>query len=135
MDSQNKKDIVLHELENAHSCLREGEYLLDGSFFNAAITRLYYACFHAASGLLITSGFVVFTHSGVRTLLGKEFIQTGKLDIVWGRFYTQLFNKRQDEDYATFVYFTRKEVEEILPQAIAFVTTTEELIKKALFVI
>lgn len=84
MDSQNKKDIVLHELENAHSCLREGEYLLDGSFFNAAITRLYYACFHAASGLLITSGFVVFTHSGVRTLLGKEFIQTGKLDIVWG---------------------------------------------------
>ncbi len=92
------------------------------------MTRLYYACFHAASALLIANGLETKTHNGVRTVLGREFVQTGKLSPELGRFYTKMYNKRQDGDYDSFIFFEDKDVEEVVPYVKQFVEEIERIV-------
>lgn len=132
MNEELRRDIVKHQMLSSHTCIEEVLYLKDGAFYNAAMARLYYACFHATSALLIANAFEAKTHSGVRTILGKEFVQTGKIAPELGRFYTKLFNKRQDGDYDNFIFFDENDLEELLPQAITFIETIEELISQKL---
>ncbi|WP_455624748.1 HEPN domain-containing protein [Parabacteroides sp.] len=128
MDDELRLDIVMHRMRNARTCVREAVYLCEGQFFNAAMTRFYYACFHAASALLIANGIEVKTHNGVRLMLGREFVQTGKFPQSLGRFYTNLYNKRQDGDYDDFIFFEDEDLKEVQPQVDEFIARIEELI-------
>lgn len=44
----------------------------------AALNRLYYACFHAARGVLYDKGFDPKTHDGTLTLFGEKVVQTNE---------------------------------------------------------
>ncbi|MFV0582683.1 MAG: HEPN domain-containing protein [Parabacteroides gordonii] len=129
MNEELRQDIVHHQMQSARTCMDEVLYLRQGDFFNAAMARLYYACFHAASALLIAYAFESKTHNGVRTILGKEFVQTGKISPELGRFYTKLFNKRQDGDYDNFIFFDDTDLEEFYPQAVIFIEAIEKIIQ------
>lgn len=131
MNDELRQEIIRHQLHCSRTCIQEVLYLKEGSFYNAAMARLYYACFHAASALLIANEFETKTHNGIRTILGKEFVQTGKISPELGRFYTKLFNKRQDGDYDNFIFFDEKDLEEFYPQALIFIDAIERLINKA----
>ncbi len=61
--------LVQYRFERAYLTLKEADYMRKGDFFNAAINRLYYACFYAATGLLIAKGIDTGTHNGVKTML------------------------------------------------------------------
>ena len=61
--------LVQYRFERAYLTLKEADYMCKGDFFNAAINRLYYACFYAATGLLIAKGIDTGTHNGVKTML------------------------------------------------------------------
>ena len=65
-----------------------------GNYFNAAINRLYYACFYAATGLLIAKGIEAGTHNGVKTMLSYHFVRTGILSLEHGSTFSNLFDKR-----------------------------------------
>ncbi|MCD8268877.1 MAG: HEPN domain-containing protein [Parabacteroides sp.] len=130
MNEELRQDIIHHQLYSARTCIQEVLYLKEGAFYNAAMARLYYACYHAASALLIANAFETKTHNGIRTILGKEFVQTGKISPELGRFYTKLFNKRQDGDYDNFIFFDEKDLDEFYPLAITFIETIEQLINK-----
>lgn len=132
VDDELRLEIVLHRKQSARTCLREAVYLREGQFYNASMTRFYYACYHVASALLIASGIEVKTHSGVRLMLGREFVQAGKLSPELGRFYTNLFNKRQDGDYDDFILFEDRDIEEVQPLAEIFVRSVERLIDETL---
>ncbi|WP_455622521.1 HEPN domain-containing protein [Parabacteroides sp.] len=128
MDDKLRSDIVGHRMRSARTCYDEALYLRKGRFYNAAMTRFYYACFHASSALLIANGIEVKTHNGIRQKLGQEFVQTGKLPSCLGRFYTNLFNKRQDGDYDDFIFFEDADLEEVQPQVAEFIACVQELI-------
>lgn len=51
---ENRIAIVTYRLERAHETLKEADYNTDGGYYNAAVNRLYYACFYAASALLLS---------------------------------------------------------------------------------
>ncbi len=129
MNDELRCEIVRHQLQSAHTCIAEGLYLQTGGYYNAAMARLYYACFHAASALLIANGMETKTHNGVRTILGREFVQTGKFSPELGRFYTKMYNKRQDGDYDSFIFFEDKDVEEVLPYVKQFVEEVKKNIR------
>ena len=75
-----------------------------------AINRLYYACYYAVIALLIDSDIRTQTHNGVRQMLGFHFIKPGIIDKELGKFYTDIFDKRQTRDYDDFVDFSKEEV-------------------------
>ena len=80
---------------------------IEMGYYNTAVNRMYYACYYAASALLITEGIVTKTHDGVLQMLSLHFIKTGVLPAEYGRKYRNLFDKRSSGDYEDFFYHTK----------------------------
>ena len=69
MTSEQRADLMAYYFERAHDSIAEAKYLRDGGYFNGAVTRLYYACFNAARGLLTANGIDTSTHNGVKSMI------------------------------------------------------------------
>lgn len=72
IDEELRFNIVNYRLVSVRNALGEVLSLSKYQYFNAAISRMYYACYHAASALLINAGIEARTHAGIRQMLGKE---------------------------------------------------------------
>lgn len=129
LDFESRNNLVQYRLQRAHESLEEAEYNAKGQYYNAAINRLYYACFYAAIALLLQNQIEAGTHKGVKTLLGLHFISNGKLEGKYGVIYQQLFNNRQSGDYEDFIFCDVNLFNDLFPQAKDFVTKMESLIQ------
>lgn len=130
INEETRQAIIAYRLDNAHRTLDEIPIHIEHSLWNTAMNRLYYACFYAVTALLISRGIEAQTHAGVRQMLGLHFVRTGKLPIKMSKFYTDLFENRQTGDYEDFIYIDQDIIEELYPDAIAFVEAIEILIKE-----
>ena len=83
--------------------LRKHSLLSKESHFNAAINRLYYACFYAASALMVAYGLTASSHAGVKTMIGMHFVSKGLLSNEQGKAFSRLFEIRHSGDYDDFV--------------------------------
>ncbi len=101
MDSTTKGLIAAY-LEKAEQKLAVARRLLASSDYDDAVSRAYYAAFHAVRALLVTVGQNPTTHRGAVTLFNLLFIKTGKLDRELGRFFTNLKDDRETADYELF---------------------------------
>ena len=119
--------LVQYRFERAYLTLKEADYMRKGDFFNAAINRLYYACFYAATGLLRSKGIDAGTHNGVKTMLSYHFVRTNLLSLEHGSTYCILFYKRHSGDYEDFAYCDAALVDYLLPRAEAFIKAVEIL--------
>lgn len=128
MTDEDRQEIVKLRIEEAYNTMKEAQLLIDNSFWNAAINRMYYACYYAATALLIKNGIEAQTHAGVRQMLGLHFIRTGKLTVELGNYYSNLFAKRQSGDYDVYIFFDKNTVETIYPQANEFIAGIVNLI-------
>lgn len=77
LDQESRNALVSYRLERAYKSLEEALYLSEGGYYNAAVNRLYYACYYAAVALLLKNGISAQTHSGVKTMLGLHFVSKG----------------------------------------------------------
>lgn len=130
LTNEQRVDIVRYRLENAKSTLAEVRSHRENGFYNTAVNRMYYACYYAASALLIAHHIETKSHEGVRQQLGLNFVLTGKISQDQGRFYSRLFSKRTTGDYDDFITHTEVTVDELYPQAQSFVTIVADLLKK-----
>ena len=121
-------DLVKYRLEKANTTLAEVSVQFENQFYRTAANRLYYACFYAATALLINNGYETHTHSGVKTLLGLHFIKENKLDKFYGKLYDTLFNLRQTGDYEDWVYLEEEDVLPLLKPAENFISEIEKLV-------
>lgn len=127
---ENRLTIVNYRLERAYETLKEADYNTDGGYYNAAVNRLYYACYYAASALLLSREIEAHTHNGVKTQISMHFVRTGLLSIEHGTTFSLLYEKRQAGDYSDFVYCDLALVNTLRPRAEAFVKAIEELIQE-----
>lgn len=105
MTRDNKKANIAAELKRAEAALTSAQILLTSGQLADAVSRAYYACFHAARALLLTDGTESKSHGGVDRLLQRDFVATGKLDARLGRTFSALQKFRHDADYvAEFVF-------------------------------
>lgn len=126
---EQRADLVEYRFERAHQTMDEAQYLYEGGYYNAAVNRLYYACYYAAVGLLVAKGLYANTHNGVKTVLSKEFVRTGMLDIEHGATFGDLFNKRHTGDYEDYAFNDAATIDYLTPRAQAFIEATEALAK------
>ena len=92
-------EYIQFRLREAGESLQEAELLLQNGHLRTAVSRVYYACFYAAEALLLTEGQHSKKHSGVRSLLERHWIVSGRLPREMGRFYHQLLDSRLEADY------------------------------------
>ena len=128
LDGYSRSDLITYRLERASETLEEAAFNASGEYFNAAVNRLYYACYYAASALMLKYGFDTSTHNGIKAMIGLKFIKTGILEQKYGRIYQQLFENRQSGDYEDFVYCDKELYDILHPQAKDFVEKLTELI-------
>ncbi len=129
LTSENREAIVSYRMERAYETLKEADYNTAGGYYNASVNRLYYACYYAASALLLNHEIEAHTHNGVKTQLSMHFVRTGQLSIEHGATFSLLFEKRQAGDYSDFAYCDLALVNMLRPRAEAFVNAIKELIK------
>ena len=117
LSPEHRVALIQYRFERAYKTLEEADYMRVGNYFNAAINRLYYACFYAATGLLIAKGIEAGTHNGVKTMLSYHFVRTGVLSLEHGSTFSNLFDKRHSGDYEDFAYCDAALVDYLRPRA------------------
>ena len=48
LTEQERFDLMIYRLQRAHETMKEALVMSRESFYNAAVNRLYYACYYAA---------------------------------------------------------------------------------------
>jgi uncharacterized protein (UPF0332 family) len=118
---ENKRENIAAELARCDQSLRAARVLIDAGLLLDAESRLYYAAFHAAVGLLLTESLQAKSHAGVGQLLGLHFVKTGRLDPDDARLFARLQKYRVEADYSTEFVLTKDALEEDLAACSAFV--------------
>lgn len=73
MDEEARQDIVNYRCQKAHELMHDVDVLIENELWNSAVNRMYYACFHIVSALLVLHGIEVKSHMGVRQAFGLHF--------------------------------------------------------------
>ena len=108
--------------------------LRDNGYSNDALSRSYYAAFHAVSLLLFLHGQSFSRHGQLIGAFNREFIATGRLPRELGKVIVRLFDQRQTADYDVFEHVSQEEADqsisdaEMLIKAIKTLLETEFLI-------
>ena len=128
LSEEEKKAVINYRLAKAKETFAEISVLVENKLWRFAANRLYYACFYAASALLIKDGYQAHTHSGVKNLLSMNYVKEGKIDKSLSRIYGNLFNMRQKGDYEDWTMIDEEDVKPLLEPAEKFIETIENLI-------
>lgn len=120
----NVKLVKLH-MEAAHQALAAGQYTLDGGFSGVAVTRAYYACFYAASALLLTHDITRSKHSGVLSAFRQHFVRSGIIEPEYSDIYGEAFDARHISDYDMTGVLEPAEAAKTLANAHNFVARME----------
>ncbi|MDR0294896.1 MAG: HEPN domain-containing protein [Prevotellaceae bacterium] len=128
IDEADRKEIVKFRMGKARETLAEIPVHIENKFYRTAANRLYYACYYAATALLINDGYETHTHSGVKTLLGLHYFSQNKIDMSFSKMYRRLFNLRQTGDYEDWVFIDEEEVNPFIESTKQFIAAIEKLI-------
>jgi len=100
---------VRNRLARARAKLATAERLLASRDWDDAISRAYYAAYHAAQALLLTVGLSPRTHTGTLSLFGLHFVKSGRLDAEHARALREIKEDRENGDYAEVAFFNPEE--------------------------
>lgn len=128
LDENSIKELVAYRIKRAKETLHEADLLISDSCYNAAVNRLYYACYYAVIALLVKNHIVAQTHDGVKQMFGLHFIITEKIDRKYSRFYSQLFNDRMSGDYDDFLSYDEEMLSELRPKSEEFIAVIEKVL-------
>ena len=130
LDDQSRAELVKYRISRADETIKEAMLLTNEGYYNAAINRLYYACFYAVQALLVKNGISSTSHAGVKTMLSLNFVSKGLLDVEYGKTFSRLFEIRHSGDYDDFAYCDQSMTDEYTPKAIDFINQIKELLYK-----
>ena len=122
--------IVLYRIRRAHQSFDEAALMCSCGHFNAAINRLYYACYYAATSLLAKNNVQIRSYNSVKSLLFTHFVSKGLLSSELGNSFVILQKNRHSGDYDDFVYCDKEMVDELTPKARDFIDAVKDLINQ-----
>ena len=127
-------DLIKYRLQKSKETLQDARIMFEKASLTSTVNRIYYAMFYAVNGLLLSNNLSSSKHSGVRSLFNREFVKKGLVDKKRGKFYSKIFEERQEGDYKDFVEFNKDTVSSWLDSAKDFIkeieTVTLNIIKR-----
>jgi uncharacterized protein (UPF0332 family) len=79
MTQDNRRVAIQQDLEQCATALKAARALRDMGLYNDALSRLYYALYHATTALLLTEGVEPRRHRAIAGLLSAHFSRAGVL--------------------------------------------------------
>jgi hypothetical protein len=112
----------------AQEALASSQSELAAGRLRFAVNRAYYACFYAASALLLAEGRTFVKHAGVRAALHRDLVHPGRLAVSWGELYDELFSARHQADYGALLAFNEEDAGRLAGSAADLVAVLCDLI-------
>ena len=129
-ENEARQEIVAYWMRKAEEALESGQSELTAGRLDFAVNRAYYACFYAASAVLLEMGKKFVKHSGLRGAVHRDLVKSGLLDPRWGKVFDRTFENRQSADYAALWDFELEQVREIVKESDGFVRQMEQLLQE-----
>lgn len=129
LDDESRKALVDYRLERAYATMQEAAVMTEKEFYNAAVNRLYYACYYATEALLLKHKIEAKSHAGIKAMLGLHFVSKGLVPISIGKILSTLYEKRQSGDYDDFIYCDKEMTDDLTIQAQTFIDYIGNLVK------
>ena len=126
------EDLIKYRLSRAKEALKDAEILISNNRLNSAVNRIYYSLYYAVLALLETKGLASSKHSGVRALFNQYFVKTGIVSKETGRFFSELFNDRQEGDYVDYTKFEVKDVKNKFEKCKFYIGGIEQITEKTM---
>jgi uncharacterized protein (UPF0332 family) len=123
------EELIRYRISRSLETFREADAMIKNGFWNAAVNRIYYSCYYAVSGLLLKKSIETNSHKGIRQMFGLHFVQTGLVSKEDGRFFSDLYDRRQTGDYDDYVLYDEDTVFELHNQAEGFINRIVGLLK------
>ena len=115
MTNEGAAVVISDELERADEELRAADALRAAGLPRVAVTRTYFAAFHAVRALLYAHALEPRSHHGALALFNMHFVRVGTYEAATSRLLSRLQRYREDADYGTGVPFddaaAREEIE------------------------
>lgn len=121
MTINNRDDYIQYRFQRAEESFEEALILAETERWNTVINRLYYSCFYAVIALLLKHDVETHSHDGARTQFGLLFVKTGKIDKIYGKLFTKLFDYRQKGDYGDLYDYDEDIVKPLIGDVKAFI--------------
>jgi uncharacterized protein (UPF0332 family) len=117
-------------LEKAFERLKVAEKLLRDNDYEDAISRAYYAMYHAARAALATENISPKTHEGVVSEFGRKFVLAGIFPKELGKNLADAKASRETYEYSVTATVDKAEAEVILLNARKFVKAVKKYLEK-----
>lgn len=119
------------QLRRARRALRAAVGLRELDLHEDAVSRAYYAVFHAACALAASIGRDARTHDGLRALVFEHFVKPGTLARRHARLLARSASDRVDADYNVKVDFDAADSEGSVSDARDFLAAVEAILGAA----
>src|SRR5438046_1680173 len=121
MTDEHRRTNAIAEIAAARDSIRACETLLSLGVPRDAMSRAYYAVFHAARALLLLEGLEAKTHGGVLRLVAEHLVRGGKLDAKVNVLLAKLQGIRHESDYGYAFDIDPHDARQAFEEAQAFV--------------
>ncbi|MBI5142067.1 MAG: HEPN domain-containing protein [Nitrospirae bacterium] len=125
--------LIANYIRKAEDALTQAEALFGIDQYFGVVNRGYYAMFYAASAILLTKGMGSSKHSGVLSLLDREFVNKGEVPLQWSRMLRNAFNLRSWGDYDTQCDVSEAQARRILDDGRDFLAWAKHWLVEAHF--
>jgi uncharacterized protein (UPF0332 family) len=117
----NDAEMIVGQMQKAYEKVAAARSLTRSGHHDDAISRAYYAMFHAASAVLLSLGITVDSHSALKAMFGLHLVKTGEIDREYGKSLSRLKDDRENGDYDIFADFDEDDAQKAIGQAQGFV--------------
>lgn len=131
MSPSARAENIAEELAQSADAMRAAEALVELGLQRDAMSRLYYAVYHAALALLLTEELEPTTHRGVGVLVGLHFVKPGKIPASLGVTLRRIQGYREAADYARGFVIPEDECRKELVAARTFIDAVRAYLKPA----
>lgn len=125
---------IQHLLKKAEVTFEDANYLFfERKSFESCVSRAYYAIFYVTEAMLLSNSLSTFSHKGLSSEFAKAFIKTHKIEPLYGKILSNIFQKRQFGDYDMYAEITESMANEVLNDASKFIDRMTEYLKEHQF--
>lgn len=123
-----KEEITTFRQQKSDQVWAESQSMIRDGHWAGAINRLYYSLFHMVSALLLAEDIPVKSHSGAKAMFELHFVKSGRVEPRWSKFYTRLYENRNDSDYEDFAIFAEEDVLPLVSETEEFIDVIKRLV-------
>jgi uncharacterized protein (UPF0332 family) len=127
---ENRSRNALLELEKSAAALQAARALGDLDLWDDAVSRAYYAAFHAATAALYAVGVQSKSHAGAHDLFFEHYVRSGLLSREVAKDLAALQRFREQADYSTIIRFDAASGAPELERAERFVAAVQAALQR-----